>query len=32
LNIEIDVMHGDELAEAMADVLEAQPVPRDSTP
>ncbi len=26
-NIEIDVAHGDELAEAMADVLKAQPVP-----
>src|SRR5262249_26784566 len=26
-DIEIDVAHGDELAEAMADVLEAQPVP-----
>jgi hypothetical protein len=26
-NIEIDVTHGDELAEAMADVLKAQPVP-----
>src|SRR5215475_16170144 len=26
-NIEIDAAHGDELAEAMADVLKAQPVP-----
>src|SRR5262249_1713819 len=26
-NIEIDVAHGDDLAEAMADVLKAQPVP-----
>src|SRR5262249_24717901 len=26
-NVEIDVAHGDDLAEAMADVLKAQPVP-----